>query len=234
MSRAEVVESFMQDVCDLDQPVADGENCVWVDVDDLRELAERYLGLKRERELPQVVLDVLTEVERAIAKFPTWPADPIHACQVFNEEGGELTKAVLQQMYEPDKNPAGAVRKEALQAAAMALRFLAGLDSYDWTPGKQVEQRSLAGTSGAHPAERAAGPEGWESYYSADEVDRVANGVYRRSKRAYDMLRFLAQRIRSATPTLAGKGSMCHHAIDANSTDGVRLLASYSAPKVGA
>lgn len=56
-----------------------------------------------------------------------------------------------------------------------------------------------------HHAERAAVPEGWESYYCAEEVDRVAIGIYRRSKRAYDMLRFLAQRIRAAAPTLAGK-----------------------------
>ena len=75
--------------------------------------------------IPDVVREVLAEVDRAIAKFPTWPADPVHACQVFNEESGELTRAVLQQMYEPEKNPPGAVRKEALQAAAMALRFLA-------------------------------------------------------------------------------------------------------------
>ena len=94
--------------------------------------------------IPDVVREVLAEVDRAIAKFPTWPADLVHACQVFNEESGELTRAVLQQMYEPEKNPPGAVRKEALQAAAMALRFLAALDLYDWTPGRQIEQRNIS------------------------------------------------------------------------------------------
>lgn len=74
---------------------------------------------------------VLAEVERATAKFPTWPTDPLHAVAVLGEEFGELTKAVLQSVYEPHKNPPGAVRTEALQTAAMALRFLASVDRYE-------------------------------------------------------------------------------------------------------
>jgi hypothetical protein len=87
---------------------------------------------------------VLDEVARAV-KFPEWPTDPLHAAGVLNEEAGELNKAVLQQMYEPHKNKNGLqdVRDEAVQTAAMALRFIASLDKYDWTPGMQHTQVTL-------------------------------------------------------------------------------------------
>jgi hypothetical protein len=94
--------------------------------------------------VPAVVREVMDELEKAIRKFPTWPTDPLHAVGVFNEEAGELSKAVLQQVYEPHKNKPDDVRKEAQQAAAMALRFLVSLDSYDWTPGVQHDQPTLA------------------------------------------------------------------------------------------
>jgi hypothetical protein len=96
-------------------------------------------------ENPEVVEDVLREVRVAMLKFPSWPVDPLHAVGVVNEEVGELSKAVLQQMYEPHKNKGGVhdVRKEAIQGAAMLLRFIAGLDRYDWVQGRQTRQESL-------------------------------------------------------------------------------------------
>ena len=61
---------------------------------------------------------VLSELRRAIVKFPTWPTDPLHALAVLGEEFGELTKAMLQLTYEPHKSSAEEVRKEALQTAS--------------------------------------------------------------------------------------------------------------------
>jgi hypothetical protein len=84
--------------------------------------------------------DVVAELNRATTKFPTWPTDPLHAMGVLNEEVGELAKAVLQEVYEPNKNMPGDVRKEALQAAAMTLRFLVSIDTYRWLPSKQHNQ----------------------------------------------------------------------------------------------
>lgn len=75
--------------------------------------------------------EVFDEIERAIDKFPTWPTDPLHALAVLGEEFGELTKAVLQSVYEPHKSSMADVREEAVQTAAMALRFLASLDRYE-------------------------------------------------------------------------------------------------------
>lgn len=83
---------------------------------------------------------VLAELARAVAKFPTWPTDPLHAVAVLGEEFGELTKAVLQTVYEPHKVEPGEVRTEAIQTAAMALRFLLSLDRYVYEPGQQHTQ----------------------------------------------------------------------------------------------
>jgi len=89
------------------------------------------------------ISDVFAELRNAVAKFPTWPTDPLHAMGVIHEEVGELAKAVLQAVYEPEKNPPGAVRKEAIQAAAMCIRFLWSLDIYFYAPSRQhiQEQR---------------------------------------------------------------------------------------------
>ena len=86
---------------------------------------------------------VLAEVAKATQKFPTWPTDPLHALAVLGEEYGELNKAVLQFVYEPHKTSADEIRTEAIQTAAMALRFLASLDRYQYTPGNQHHQAPL-------------------------------------------------------------------------------------------
>ena len=84
--------------------------------------------------------EVLREVARATAKFPTWPTDPLHALGVLMEEVGELSKAVVQEVYEPHKNEPGEVRREAIQAAAMALRLVMSLDHYEFSPCPQHRQ----------------------------------------------------------------------------------------------
>lgn len=83
---------------------------------------------------------VLAEVARATMKFPTWPTDPLHAVAVVGEEFGELTKAALEHTYEPHKSSRDDVRKEAMQTAAMALRFVMSLDAYQFRAGPQHQQ----------------------------------------------------------------------------------------------
>ena len=87
-----------------------------------------------------IVFHVMNEVRRATQKFPTWPTDPFHAVAVLGEEFGELTKAVLQHTYEPHKATLDDVRDEAIQTAAMAIRFLMSLDVYECARGIQHEQ----------------------------------------------------------------------------------------------
>ena len=84
------------------------------------------------------------ELERAVRKFPTWPTDPLHALAVLGEEFGELTKEVLQLTYEPHKSTLADVRTEAIQTAAMALRFAKSLDAYEYKRGEQHQQAAAA------------------------------------------------------------------------------------------
>jgi acyl carrier protein len=84
--------------------------------------------------------DILTEFYAATANFPQWPTDPLHALAVVQEEVGEVQKEVLQMCYEPHKSNREKIKKEAIQMAAMSLRFLLSLDAYAYAPGAQHEQ----------------------------------------------------------------------------------------------
>ena len=85
---------------------------------------------------------VVREVRRAMQKFPTWPRDPFHALAVASEEHGELAQALLQYTYEPSKGVTrDDVRNEAVQFAAMGLRFLLSVDRYLYTGSIQHEQQ---------------------------------------------------------------------------------------------
>lgn len=87
-----------------------------------------------------MINEVMSELERAARKFPTWPSDPLHALAVLGEEFGELTKAALQLTYEPHKTTATDVRSEAIQTAAMALRFAMSLERYEYKRCQQHQQ----------------------------------------------------------------------------------------------
>lgn len=89
----------------------------------------------------------LAEVRKAVAKFPTWPTDPLHALPILGEEFGELTKATLQLTYEPGKVNFGDMEIEAIQTAAMAIRFLQSLHAYRFHRGHQHRQ-PLSDSSG--------------------------------------------------------------------------------------
>jgi NTP pyrophosphatase (non-canonical NTP hydrolase) len=67
------------------------------------------------------------EMERAKAKFPLWPEDLIHAAAIVAEEAGELLQTTLQYKYE--NGSIEKVKKEAIQTATMAIRFLENLST---------------------------------------------------------------------------------------------------------
>lgn len=87
-----------------------------------------------------VLPDVLEELQRSVGKFPTWPTDPLHALAILGEEFGELGQAVMQAVYEPEKSGVEKVRAEAIQTAAMAIRFLQSLDVYQYRACEQHAQ----------------------------------------------------------------------------------------------
>ncbi|MAK54683.1 MAG: hypothetical protein CML17_02325 [Pusillimonas sp.] len=84
--------------------------------------------------------DIEDELANALNKFPTWPTDPIHAKAVLGEEVGELEQAILECVYEPHKSTKADVRAEAIQVAAMAVRFLISLDDYKYYPSENHKQ----------------------------------------------------------------------------------------------
>lgn len=91
--------------------------------------------------MEKIIDDVLSELQRATVKFPTWPTDPLHALAVLGEEYGELTKAMLQHTYEPHKGVTRqGIREEAIQTAAMALRLAISLDCYEYQRSQQHAQ----------------------------------------------------------------------------------------------
>ena len=90
--------------------------------------------------MQEAIEDIIAEFKAATRKFPTWPTDPLHALAVLGEEFGELTKEVVQMTYEPHKSSKEALRKEAIQTAAMALRFVVSLEKYEYKEGGQHRQ----------------------------------------------------------------------------------------------
>lgn len=81
---------------------------------------------------PEVLLcqEILDELERAETIHPNWPTDPVHAGAILAEEAGEVVKAInnVVTKHKEDSD----YRTEAVQCAAMCIRFLKNLDRYDW------------------------------------------------------------------------------------------------------
>jgi len=73
---------------------------------------------------------ISAEIKRAQSLYPYWPTDPLHALAILGEEFGELTKEVLQATYERDKADWDRLETEAIQTAAMGIRFCLSLKKY--------------------------------------------------------------------------------------------------------
>lgn len=74
--------------------------------------------------------DILRELRRAKKKHRSWPDHIVARAAIVGEEAGELIRAAILYKYEPEKGTEArveqyaALRKEAIQTAAMAIRFL--------------------------------------------------------------------------------------------------------------
>lgn len=76
---------------------------------------------------------IYAEIQLAEQRYPGWPIDILHDVAIVNEEAGELTKACLQYVYAGEPQLAierderkRRISKEAIQVAAMAIRFMCG------------------------------------------------------------------------------------------------------------
>ncbi|MGP2408363.1 hypothetical protein V2A84_01835 [Yersinia sp. 2553 StPb PI] len=72
--------------------------------------------------------EIINEANRASLIHPTWPTDAVHAVSILTEESGELMKAAIEYHY--NNGDLEAVREEAVQTGAMALRVLMHIDKY--------------------------------------------------------------------------------------------------------
>lgn len=75
--------------------------------------------------IQEVISQIKDELTAAESKHPSWPADVVHATAILNEEAGELTQAAIE--YHHNNGSLEAVRREAAQVGAMAIRVLINL-----------------------------------------------------------------------------------------------------------
>jgi hypothetical protein len=75
----------------------------------------------------QVVLFVMDEYYKAIAKHPIWPDDIIHQSAIVAEAAGEVVKAVND--YHWHDGDIESVKTELAHTGAMCIRMLANLDA---------------------------------------------------------------------------------------------------------
>ena len=71
---------------------------------------------------------IMAEVERATAKHPRWPGDPVHAAAIVSEEAGELVRAA-NRFYDREGGTVEDMEEEAVQVGASAIRFLLGIQA---------------------------------------------------------------------------------------------------------
>ena len=77
------------------------------------------------RQLADLFEEVLAELDRATAIY-NWPEDLVHQAAIVSEESGELVKAV-NNYYWHLKGSKKDIKEEAIQTAAMAIRFILNL-----------------------------------------------------------------------------------------------------------
>lgn len=65
---------------------------------------------------------ILAELDRAEGLYPAWPRDMVLAAAVVGEESGELLQAANNARWHGGDHER--MREEAIQTAAMAVRFL--------------------------------------------------------------------------------------------------------------
>lgn len=72
--------------------------------------------------IDKVIADVCSEVLRAEQKHPCWPDNDFEALAILTEEVGEAAQAMIEEKHYGA--PHDDVRKEMIQCAAMAIRWL--------------------------------------------------------------------------------------------------------------
>lgn len=92
----------------------------------VQEQDERVVGTAHV--IGEIMIEVGDEVLSAMERYPWWPTDIVHAAAIAAEEAGEVTKGVNNHYWDQGKDSLHEIRKEAIQAAAMYVRFIHNLD----------------------------------------------------------------------------------------------------------
>jgi hypothetical protein len=79
---------------------------------------------------------IFDELEKAERKHPLFPTDPIHAVAIMEEESGETMRAALRVVYE--NGDIDELKKELIQAGAMAVRCLINLHNFKPAKSEQL------------------------------------------------------------------------------------------------
>lgn len=96
--------------------------------DALTGIAARRAGRTTISNYHDISTEIIGEAIRATLIHPKWPTDALHAVSILTEESGELMKAAIEFHY--NNGDIEAVREEAVQTGAMALRVLMHIDKY--------------------------------------------------------------------------------------------------------
>jgi NTP pyrophosphatase (non-canonical NTP hydrolase) len=78
--------------------------------------------------LDKVIDDVVAELERAETKYPEWPVNLVEQGAIVAEEAGELLKACNNIHHVQKPGSREELIEEAVQTAAMAIRFILNVD----------------------------------------------------------------------------------------------------------
>jgi hypothetical protein len=85
----------------------------------------------------QVFDAVRIELSKARSRYAFWPTDMIHAAAIASEESGEVVKAVNNRYWQQGDDSWADIQKEAVQAIAMWVRFLA--ETADPAPDASID-----------------------------------------------------------------------------------------------
>lgn len=88
-------------------------------------------------ELGDIIKQITNELKRAKKKFPSWPDHPAAQAGIVCEEAGELMRECLHWKYErpsdeeKQREIISNMKKEAIQTAVTAIRFLENLKPFN-------------------------------------------------------------------------------------------------------
>jgi hypothetical protein len=125
IDNTEILQATLKDRLAPDQSKGDGYSIMrQMDINEVREILSNP-------DVARALFAMILEYGRACRKWPNWPADDlVHAAAILCGEAGECLKAAnhyREGRYTDGIDSLYAAECEAIQAGAMAMRFLVNL-----------------------------------------------------------------------------------------------------------